>query len=48
MSTFSIKKGLNMEKELYEPTDLEIIEFLNEDVIVTSGNPDDAYEGEMP
>ncbi len=37
-----------MEKELYQHTELEIIKFHTEDVITTSGNPDDQYEGEMP
>lgn len=38
-----------MEKEIYQRTELEIIKFQTEDVIMTSNlNPDDAYEGEMP
>ena len=38
-----------MDKEIYQRTDLEIIEFQTEDVIMTSSlNPDDKYEGEMP
>ena len=36
-----------MKKERYEHTELEVIRFKTEDVIVTS-NPDDEYEGEMP
>ena len=36
-----------MNKEAYERTELDVIWFRTEDVIVTSGeNPDDAYEGE--
>lgn len=35
-----------MEKEIYDRTQLEVIKFQTEDVIVTSGiNPDDEYEG---
>ena len=38
-----------MEKENYQRTELEIIKFQTEDVIMTSNlNPDDTYEGEMP
>ena len=38
-----------MDKEMYQHTDLEIIEFQTDDVIMTSNvNHDDAYEGEMP
>lgn len=37
-----------MEKENYQRTDLEVLMFQTEDIITTSGNPDDVYEGEMP
>ena len=38
-----------MEKELYQHTELEIIKFQTEYVIMTATlNPDDVYEGEMP
>ena len=36
-----------MKKEKYERTELEVIKFTTEDVILTS-NPDDEYEGENP
>lgn len=36
-----------MNKEKYEHTELEVIEFGTADVILTS-NPDDEYEGENP
>ena len=36
-----------MNKEIYEHTELEVIELGKEDVLVTSNsNPDDEYEGE--
>ena len=36
-----------MNKEKYERTEMEVIKFQAEDVILTSGvNPDDEYEGE--
>lgn len=35
-----------MNKEKYERSELEVIEFRTEDVLTTSGNPDDEYEAE--
>lgn len=35
-----------MNKEEYERTELELLEFECEDVLTISPNPDDAYEGE--
>jgi len=35
-------------KEAYEPAEMEVVEFENEDVITTSGVPDYEDEDELP
>ncbi len=37
-----------MKKEKYECTELEVITFMTEDVVTTSGFGDDEYEGWNP
>ena len=35
-------------KEEYKPAEMEVVEFENEDVITTSGVPEDEDEDELP
>ena len=45
MTTSGDKEDMVMKKEKYERIELEVIEFITEDIILTSGDPDE-YEAE--
>ena len=48
MSISDNEEVMDMKKEMYERSQIEIIEFVSGDVILSSSNPDDEYEGENP